>query len=188
MNTSDHEQCQSVICPKRSNTDKQKGSALIIGLILLLVITILAVSGVRESLLQERMSGNWHDRNMAFQATEGALREGERWLDASIANRQAAENHNQLQNASSWDGSNAHGTIDLNDADMALAANAAFHIDPPSFSRAPGDIDIANPICDRSYPVYAHGVGGSINAIVTVQATIMPRTSGFVNCPPDWGE
>lgn len=166
---------------------KQQGSALIVGLILLLVITVLAVSGVRQSLLQERMSGNWHDRNLAFQASEGALREGERWLDTSIANRIAAEGHDVLENASSWEGEDAHGTLALDTVDMSLAADAAYHIDPPNFTRAPGDIDIANPICDRSFPIYSHGVGGTMGSRVTVQATIMPRTSGFADCPADWG-
>lgn len=167
---------------------KQRGSALVIGLLILLVITILAISGVRESLMQERMSGNWHDRNLAFQASEAALREGERWLDASVANRRAAEDHNILANPFTWEGADAHGTINLSTGTVSFADDAFFYINPATFTRAPGDIDAANPICDRSFPIYAHGVGGTDNARVTLQATLLPRTSGFVECPADWGE
>ncbi|WP_019590464.1 MULTISPECIES: PilX N-terminal domain-containing pilus assembly protein [unclassified Thioalkalivibrio] len=56
----------------------QQGAALVVGLILLVVITLLAVAGMQNTVLQERMAGNMHDRNLAFQAAEAALRQGER--------------------------------------------------------------------------------------------------------------
>jgi uncharacterized iron-regulated membrane protein len=49
---------------------KQQGAALVIGLILLLVLTILAVSGVVTSTLQLRMVGNQQQQERAFQAAE----------------------------------------------------------------------------------------------------------------------
>ncbi len=60
--------------------DYQKGSALVISLIMLLVISLLAIGGLRSTILQERMSANLHDRELAFQAAEAALRAGERFL------------------------------------------------------------------------------------------------------------
>jgi type IV pilus assembly protein PilX len=60
----------------------QGGSALIVGILLLLVVTVLAVSGMRSTVMQERMSGNLHDRNLAFQAAEAALRDAEAFLFA----------------------------------------------------------------------------------------------------------
>lgn len=55
----------------------QRGVALAIVLILLLVMSLLALASIRGTLLKERMSGNMLDRSLAFQATEAALREGE---------------------------------------------------------------------------------------------------------------
>lgn len=55
----------------------QRGVALAVVLILLLVMSLLALASIRGTLLKERMSGNMLDRSLAFQATEAALREGE---------------------------------------------------------------------------------------------------------------
>ncbi len=56
----------------------QRGAALIIALILLLVMSLLAVTSLRGTLMQERMSANTHDRDLAFQSAEAGLRMGER--------------------------------------------------------------------------------------------------------------
>lgn len=56
---------------------RQRGVALVIVLILLLVMTLLGLASMRGTLLEERMSGNLFDRSLAFQAAEAALREAE---------------------------------------------------------------------------------------------------------------
>lgn len=59
---------------------RQRGVALVVVLILLLVMTLLGLASMRGTLLEERMSGNMFDRGLAFQAAEAALREGEALL------------------------------------------------------------------------------------------------------------
>jgi type IV pilus assembly protein PilX len=54
---------------------RQNGAALVIGLILLLVLTILAVSGVMSSTLELRMVGNQQQQERAFQAAELGIEE-----------------------------------------------------------------------------------------------------------------
>jgi type IV pilus assembly protein PilX len=56
---------------------RQKGSALLVSLIMLLLLTLVAVAGMQGTILQERMTGNLRDRDLALQAAEAALREGE---------------------------------------------------------------------------------------------------------------
>lgn len=56
---------------------RQSGVVLITGLIFMVVLTILAVAAMRSTTLEERMSGNARDRDMAFQSAEAALRVGE---------------------------------------------------------------------------------------------------------------
>lgn len=51
----------------------QRGAALVIGLILLLVLTVLAVSGVLMSTLELRMAGNQQQQERAFQAADTAI-------------------------------------------------------------------------------------------------------------------
>ena len=55
----------------------QQGVALIIALVLLVTITLLGLSSMRNTGLQERMSANLYDRAIAFQASESALRDAE---------------------------------------------------------------------------------------------------------------
>lgn len=63
---------------------KQKGAVMIVALMLLLVMTILAVSGVGNSVLEQRMSGNYYQSATAFQAAEYGLRIAEQWLTSTV--------------------------------------------------------------------------------------------------------
>jgi len=56
------------------NIHKQTGSALIVALTILLVLTILGVSAMRTTSLEEKMAGNARDSQTAFEAAEFALR------------------------------------------------------------------------------------------------------------------
>ncbi|MHA7879898.1 MAG: pilus assembly PilX family protein [Saccharospirillum sp.] len=58
----------------------QAGSALLVSLVMLLLISIIAVGAMQSSILQERMSSNLQNRELALQAAETALREAERFL------------------------------------------------------------------------------------------------------------
>jgi len=55
----------------------QTGAALIISMILLLVMTLIGVTAMQSTVLEEKMAGNYRDQNLAFQAAEAALREAE---------------------------------------------------------------------------------------------------------------
>lgn len=61
----------------------ERGAALIVALVMLLVMTVLGVSAARNTNLQERMAGNLRDNNLAFQSAERALREGEAFLQSA---------------------------------------------------------------------------------------------------------
>jgi type IV pilus assembly protein PilX len=55
----------------------QRGVALVVALVLLVVALLLGLAGIRGTLLQERMSSNMYDRSLAFQRAESALRAAE---------------------------------------------------------------------------------------------------------------
>lgn len=61
-------------------TAGQRGAALVVALIFLLVLTLLGTTAMRGTTMQERMAGNTRDWNLAFQAAEAALREAENFL------------------------------------------------------------------------------------------------------------
>jgi type IV pilus assembly protein PilX len=62
----------------RTHARAQRGVALVVALILLLVATLLGLAASRGTALQERMSSNSYDRSLAFQRSESALRAAER--------------------------------------------------------------------------------------------------------------
>lgn len=59
------------------SASRQRGVALITGLIFLVVLTLLGITAARMAGLEERMSGNMRDRSLAVQAAEMALRDAE---------------------------------------------------------------------------------------------------------------
>jgi type IV pilus assembly protein PilX len=61
----------------RSCTARQRGAVLVVSLILLLVMTILALAISQSSRMEERMTGNSRDSDLAFQAAEAGLRGAE---------------------------------------------------------------------------------------------------------------
>lgn len=63
---------------------KQQGITLIICMIVLLVVTLLGLSSIRDTSMEEKMAGNMKSRNVAFQAAEAALREGEEFLNSTV--------------------------------------------------------------------------------------------------------
>ncbi len=64
----------------------QTGAALIVSLMLLIVLTLLGLSGMQSTIMQERMSNNVRDKGMAFQAAESAIRSGEDWVKSADTN------------------------------------------------------------------------------------------------------
>jgi len=55
----------------------QRGAALVTSLLLLLVLTVIGITAMQMTRVQERMAGNTRDLNLAFQGAEAALRDGE---------------------------------------------------------------------------------------------------------------
>jgi type IV pilus assembly protein PilX len=64
---------------------RQKGAVLVVGLLILLVMTVLGVAAMGSTTLQERMANNNRQQQVAFQATEVALRAAETYLSNSIS-------------------------------------------------------------------------------------------------------
>ena len=101
----------------------QEGFVLIVGLVILGLLTMLALSGMRDSTIQEKMAGASRESGLAFQAAESALRDAENCItgatagctfnvtnDAHFAKDDAAfPEHNDLFNATTWNAFNPPG-------------------------------------------------------------------------------
>lgn len=71
---------------------RQRGAILIVSLLLLVVLTVLGVTVMRTTGMQERMAGNTRDLNLALQGSEAGLRDGEERIRAQIVRPVATAN------------------------------------------------------------------------------------------------
>lgn len=156
----------------------QRGAALIVALVMLLAMTLLGVTAVRNTTLQERMAGNLRDSNLSFQAAERALREGEEFLrNPTIppftgANGLLAMQDDAGQGSfwSSFDWTTNGRTAP--DLDEHLAGDPLYVIEElPPVPIAGGSERFA-PLPDVGYfRVTARGVGGTADAVTILQTT-----------------
>ena len=65
---------------------KSRGSVLLVSLVLLLIMTVAGLTAIRISSLEETISGNYLDQQMAFQAAEAALLEAEHRIASTPVN------------------------------------------------------------------------------------------------------
>src|SRR6185312_1801849 len=63
----------------------QRGVALVVALILLVVITLVGLAAVSGTIMQQKMSSNFYDRDVAFQAAEAALRQAQVAIGAATS-------------------------------------------------------------------------------------------------------
>lgn len=152
---------------------RQQGATLVIALIILLLMTIIGTVAMQGTTLEERMAGNTRDMNLAFQASEAALRAGEGWLN-STANLAAAEANVPLRcptncpDPENWDGATPAPTGSVAGIGN-VAANPVYHVGPPVLIRInPGALP---PKFRKRYEVTAYGVGGSATTVTIVQSS-----------------
>lgn len=155
----------------------QRGAALIVALVMLLAMTLLGVTAVRNTTLQERMAGNLRDSNLSFQAAERALRAGEEFLESptippftganGLLTMQDDAGLGSFWSAYDW---NTNGRTAAN-VDEVVAAPRYVIEELPPVPLAGGSERFA-PLLDVGYfRVTARGVGGTADAVTILQTT-----------------
>ncbi len=66
------------------NRSRQNGAVLLMSLIILLVLSILAISGMQGSVMQERMAGAQSEGIAALDVAEDWVRSGESWVKDNV--------------------------------------------------------------------------------------------------------
>ena len=64
-----------------SQINNQRGIVLVFSLLILSVLTLVALTGMKSSIVDEKMSGNLRDSELALQAAESALRDAETFIN-----------------------------------------------------------------------------------------------------------
>lgn len=166
----------------------QRGITLVVGLVMVLLITIIGMSAIRSSGLQEQMAGNVRDRNIAFQAAEAALREGESFLDFGPSQVPMGDPGFVVSmdqpGALYWTTPVADGGFDWNNIAVDSAATIDGTLEKPKYVveevtfLEPGSdfgaIDLAS-LLDMEektmFRVTSRAVGGTENTVVILQTT-----------------
>lgn len=161
----------------------QAGATLIVGLIMVLVMTVIGLSAIRGSGLQEQMAGNMRDKQLAFQAAEAALREAESNLDAPpaavpIGNQTGFVESLDASSSVFWqDFSNWQGLVATYSENIDHTKNRPQYlveaIDFYSSGTDGSSVDLANLLSrgmERRYRVTARAVGGTTDAVVILQS------------------
>lgn len=157
---------------------RQKGVVLVVALMFMLVMSIVGVTAMQSTIMQERMAGNARDRNLAFQAAEAALRAGEDALreDTSVAAakdlKTALVDLDLDPDPGQWDGAQPEPTGSVEDFDRPqVPHDPVYYADPPRQAR----VGITLPPQWRfAYPVTARGEGGTETAVVVLQSVLEP--------------
>jgi len=68
---------------------RQTGSVLLISLVILLILTIVGISAMRNTTLEEKMAGNMRAKGLSFQAAEATLRAAEKYIEDNVISTQA---------------------------------------------------------------------------------------------------
>ena len=161
----------------RAGPSTQRGVVLIVGLIMLLLMTMLGLAAMQSTNQQERMAGNMRDRDLAFQAAEAALREGEGLI--STGNEATAGNaffnvprtYAQLTEDANWDAGNTDSVAHpgFRTAEIPAANQPRFKIE--QLQEVDRSLDPTSPDIIDYFRVTARAQGGRADTVVILQIT-----------------
>ena len=166
---------------------RQQGAALLMGLVLLLIMTLLGISSMRSTTLQERMAGAMHDQNLALQAAESALRAGEKELVGTVTldfTQTGWYDSNESEDRPDWK-NNATDTTHVGKGVVTYEPDYVDWINFPQYfvERIPvvaadssqgGSMALGDGTVNTEYDMYrivARGFGNNTRSVVVVEST-----------------
>jgi len=71
--------------PKTPIPIRQQGAALIVSLFILLLMTLLSLSGTQTTMMQEKMTSAVRDSNIALESAESGVKEAEAYIEGLVS-------------------------------------------------------------------------------------------------------
>ncbi|MBK9132340.1 MAG: pilus assembly protein PilX [Gammaproteobacteria bacterium] len=164
---------------------RQQGSTLVISLMILIVMTLIGITGIASSTLEEKMAGNTRDQALAFQAAEAALRDGEQYwgnivslaaaFNGATAGLYPQGNHPDVLDEDTWDNSRTYtGTIagvkEQPHFIIELLGQIQTNTDDLNIGGYGESSGLSTPFVAR---VTARAVGGTDNTVVILQSNVL---------------
>jgi type IV pilus assembly protein PilX len=173
-----HDTTPQVHFPRRAG--RQRGAILVTSLLLLLTLTIIGVSVMQITRMQERAAGNTRDLNLAFQGAEAAVRDAENLIWSTpvivtcnnaatcIRPRGTLPEDLASQTAAWWDANaQEYGTDGTQDLDE-LDEDPQFVVEEIAWV---GPLVVDEPGARMFYQITARSTGGTGLATSLVQTT-----------------
>jgi len=155
----------------------QKGAALVISLIMLLLLTILGITAMQTTTMQERMAGNARERSNAFQIAEAGLTAGESYLNqVTIGPFSTSANADGLYQAKSvllttdnewWN----IATTWTAGSDTGTLTGSRYIVEQLPALATGGSLEAGTPGVLQYYRITAQGTGPANTAVVMLQST-----------------
>lgn len=165
---------------QKASRGNQRGAVLVTSMLLLMVLTIIGVTVMQMSRMQERMAGNSRDVSLAFQAAEGALRNAEQHIEnykvrpllcstgpCDVWDEQAPDSAIANKDADWWDDNGQ--SYDLEEFAGVKEPPVAVIEQLNEFNAGGMGWDDADP--RDFYQVTSRSTGGSGEAVVVLQTT-----------------
>lgn len=168
---------------KQSNPN-QSGAVLFVGLMMLLVMSLIAITGMQGSTLEVRMAGNTRDSLVALQTAEAALQEAEVQLRAGAFNLTAFDGNGSdglydnlnehVWSTLDWDASDSRNYAGFNPSNVETAPRyiiqhiAETSATPNLLVQNYGQGQVGQNI--QLFRITARGTGGSDNTEVVLQS------------------
>jgi len=165
-----------------NSIQKQCGAVLFVSLIMLLLMTLIGVSGMQTTVLEERMAGNFKDRNMALQAAESTLRAAESYLNTEsllppFTGSELGHYQPTSSGAARWDESvidwsdTANDVIAYQGSLNNISADPVYIIEEmPPINESGSSLETGTALQNRYYRVTSRAVGGTGTAVVILQS------------------
>jgi len=168
-----------------NSTRKQRGAVLFVSLIMLLLMTLIGISAMQTTVLEERMAGNFKDRNMALQAAESSLRAAEKYLNdttvlpgftatgTTLGLYQPTSSGAPRWGIVDWlDWSNTGDVIQYPGTLNNISSAPVYIIEEmPPINEAGSSLEAGVILTNNYYRVTTRAVGGTDTAIVMLQST-----------------
>lgn len=166
-----------------SPVKNERGAVLVTGLLLLVIMTLIGITSMQTSTLEEVMSRNLGSRNIAFHTAEMALRDGERVLTAAslptFPGTSTTATSTGLYmpyvdiDGMAWDATDS--AVYSGTAPSGAAVPPRYIIEnlgPAGSGAAEGSLVAGSEVAENNmYRVTAYGVGSNASSIVILQST-----------------
>ena len=168
----------------------QRGAALVVSLVMLTILTILGLTSMKTTVLEQKMTSNERNQAIAFQAAETALRDAETIIDQDIeyllgfgdriGHYQDASSEPDILEPLSWTDENtrnATSNVAATDPARLIIVNSGQYLGEGSLNASLGGYDQSGTVTEPPtyFKVTTRGVGADGTSTIILQTYVADR-------------